>query len=235
MKRIALFILTIICLFSLKINVFALCQDEELNDWAENAKLEFIEDTDAIYEIRDETGKVVETKTIERRFLYILRINPINDNVKVMVKDSISNEEKLAVTDEMYGPNVITSLIHFSDKIYTITIYGSSTSACPNEKLKTITYKVPKYNKYALTGFCTENPQLDVCKINTDNTNVDQEEFDKIVKDTNLKKELEKMSFFEKTLYYIGEYWYYVVIPIIIVVIVYFIMIRMYKKKVNKE
>lgn len=228
MKKINLILFSVLCLFSLSFKVNAACNDEELNKWALNAYVEYEEDADLI----DEDGNVLR----EKEYLYLLHVVPYYEKGKVMVKDSHSNKEYEVEYDELYDSYVLGSYLHMDEKTYTFTFYGSSNSSCPNQKLRTIEYKVPSYNVYSNSRFCLENPLEDICKTNSnDMKDVDDKEF---VDTTNKKEEEQRvanMNFFEKVLYYLKKNWYFIVIPIVLVSAFYVIRIYIYKKKVDKE
>lgn len=228
MKKINLILFSVLCLFSLSFKVNAACNDEELNKWALNAYVEYEEDADLV----DEDGNVLR----EKEYLYLLHLVPYYEKGKVMVKDSHSNKEYEVEYDELYDSYVLGSYLHMDEKTYTFTFYGSSNSSCPNQKLRTIEYKVPSYNVYSNSRFCLENPLEDICKTNSnDMKEVDDKEF---VDTTNKKEEEQRvanMNFFEKALYYLKKNWYFIVIPIVLVSAFYVIRIYVYRKKVDKE
>lgn len=234
MKRIVLFILTIICLFSVKINVFAVCEDDELNDWAETIEIFFQEDYTYSYDSVDENGNEIIKEHIAEYYYKLFVCAPRSD-IDVKVTDSENTKEYSAIKCDFDNSYIVGSDIHFSKKTYNFKIYGNSSSNCPGELLRTLKYTVPAYNKYVGTEFCILNPDVELCQADKDTSNMTEEEVEDYMADITEKNKINSMATSEKILYYIGKYWYYVVIPIIIVSVVYLVRIKLYKKKVEKE
>lgn len=231
MKKIFLLIFTSFCFMSFSLITNATCDDAELNEWAEGAYVEFVQDYEETT-VDDKGNTIVK----EREWAYLLQVHPGIEGVKAVVTNNLDDTKKTyKATEDNKLIMSIGSYIHFDTKKYTINLYGDKGSACEGELLRTITYSVPSYNMYQLTNFCDENPLEDICRMETDTSDVTPEEFDEIVYEYEENEKLSQMNFFEKCLYYIAKYWYYVIIPILLVSIFYIVKIISYKKKVNKE
>ncbi|NLC48407.1 MAG: hypothetical protein GX758_03500 [Tenericutes bacterium] len=230
MKRILLLSLIALSLFFARTNVFAVCEDKELNDWAEDVEILFQEDVSHLYETLDENGNKVLKEYVAEYYYKLLICTPRED-VTVKVTDTENTKEYNAINSDFDNSYIINSYLHFKAKTYTFKIYANDSSSCPGELLKTLKYTVPAYNKYVGTEFCEQNPNEEICQADYDSSKIEEEKIDKIMDSVIEKNKISSMSFFEKALYYVGKYWFYVVIPIIVVAIVYFVKIRVYKKK----
>lgn len=236
MKKVFLLIFTSFCFMSFSLITNAACNDEELNKWADEAVINFIEETGGlVVDNIDDKITVGDIGDTDRKYAYVLLITPDTDKVKAVVTNNLDDEKKTFKYDEDYSTLAIGSYIHFDTKKYTITLYGDENSACPGEKLKVLSYSVPSYNMYQLTDFCDKNPGEDICRIEKDTTDITPEEFEEIIEEQEENIKIEKMSFFEKIAYYVAKYWYYVIIPIVAISLFYIFKIVSYKKKVDKE
>lgn len=226
------FVKTFLCVLSLFIfsdDVFAVCDNDELNDWAEEVNIVF-EQQYAYDEYTDEDGTVIPA--YEPEFSYILHLYPERDDLKVYVTDNLSGKKTEVEFSDMYGTYSVGSYVHFKTKKYTFDIYSADDSkTCPGEKLRTIKYSVPSYNMYSQTIYCSENSNEDICASYTD-LEVNKDEFYEKVDE--LENEKNK-TFIDKALEIVKEYWYFVVIPLLVVSIFYFIKIWKFKKKENED
>lgn len=227
MKKIKFLLFSLLLIFAFSDDVFAVCEDDMLNSWAEEAYIEPVEDEDM--DIYDESGKLLTTH--KKNYHYLLLVYPQIDKVYAKVKDSLTNKEYTVKYDSDFNTIAIGSKIHNTKKKYTITIYGGENSTCPNEKLKTLTYEANPYNKYMTTEYCINNPGDEKCLFNSDAGNMSEEEFKSYVTKQVEKKEVENMSWIAKAWFYIKKYWFYAVIPVILISIFYGITIAIEKKK----
>ncbi len=206
-----------ICIFLPNIN--ASCNDKELNDWAENVKIEFKEVTYS----DDSKG--------EDEFAYILVTTPYNKNVTVKAKDTYSDDFYVVEYDDEYKSNAIGSSIHFEKKKYTIQFYGKGT--CDGELLREIYYSVPSYNLYSDTEFCNleKNKNEDICSRFEDTGDITLDDFKKKVDEINEKGTSGFIKFFKTII----KYWYYAVIPFALVAAIYCYKVFMLKKGQKKK
>lgn len=227
MKKVKYLLFSLLLIFVYSDKVLAICEDDELNDWAEDAEVVAMEDNDM--DIYDESGNLL--KTHKKKYHYLLLVYPQTNLVYAKVRDSITNKEYVVGNDSDFLTIAIGSKIHYEKKKYTITLYGSSDSACPNEKLKTLTYEANPYNKYMINPYCIEYPDDEKCKFDSDAGTMTEEEFNAYVSSRLEAKEVENMSWIAKVWFYIKKYWYYVVIPVVLISIFYGITIFIEKKK----
>lgn len=227
MKKVKFLLFSLMLIFVFSDKVFAVCEDDELNDWAEEAQIEAVEDDDM--DIYDDDGNLL--KAHKKEYYYLLMVYPQTNLVYAKVKDSITNKEYVVNMNTDFNTIVIGSKVHNDKKKYTITLYGTSDSACPNEKLKTLTYEANPYNRYMTTEYCINNPADEKCKFDSDAGTMTEEEFDTYIAKQLEAKEVENMSWIAKVWFYIKKYWYYVVIPVVLISIFYGITIFIEKKK----
>ncbi len=196
-------------------NVKAICNDEELNEWATNVKVLFKEDND----ISD-----------DNKFAYFLSITPMRDDIKIQVTDGTGykTDGKNYESAGIYGLGCYTNI---DAETYIIEIYGNEKSSCNNELLKTLKYTVPPYNDYIKTDYCEKYPEHELCQTFTDATkNIDREEFNDILKEYAQDINGDKLTLSE-VLLKILEYSIYILIPLIIITIIYFVKVKSIKKK----
>ena len=226
MKKIIKSCLILLILMPIIIN--AECKDEDLIEWATKANVEFIEN---MPELEDNL-----------EYAYFFTITPLRKDVKMEVIDvdggkaegkffeyNITLREEYKDKEKFYGVGCYTSE-DLEEEKYTINIYGNENSNCKNELLKTITYTVPRYNRYKKTAICEKYPDHELCQTYTNKT--------KDMSESEFKKELEKYDKKESNddvtskLFNIDiTYIYYVIIPFVIITIIYFIR----KKKIKKK
>lgn len=227
MKKVKFLLFSLMLVFVFSDKVLAVCEDEELNFWLESAHIEAMEDQEM--DIYDESGNLLRTH--QKKYNYLLLVYPELNNVYAKVKDSLTDKEYIVNYDPDFATISIGSMIHNVKKKYTITLYGTSDSACPNEKLKTLTYEANPYNKYMITSYCIEYPYDEKCKFDSDAGTMSEKEFNDYVTKQLETKEVENMSWIAKVWFYIKKYWYYVVIPVVLISIFYGITIFIEKKK----
>ncbi len=221
--RLVLVILMSILVFQPKL--YAVCDDEELNNIAEDLDVTLVEDVEIIGE-----NNTIER---ERNYLYFLSfgesLKGMKNKVKVEVTDSETSEKYEGFYDDFFDTYVIGSLIHFEKKTYNIDVYGGSESKCPGEKIKTITRTVNAYNTYRDTEYCEEHIDEDICAIDYDSSSLDTDGFNNLIEENNQEE-----SLIGNIWSFIKTYWYFVVIPVVVISLFYIVIITIYKKKGSK-
>lgn len=231
MKKTLLLIVTTFCFLTLKSNVFAVCDNNELNDWAEEVSI--------VWELPeiDENAPGGEDGTLGDEtehigYAYLIKLSSYKDNIKVIAKDTENTKEYEVEYDNDLKTYAIASSIHADAKTYTIEIYMKDDApSCPGEKLRTLTYRVPAYNKYINTKYCDQNPKDELCVWFRDpdkNTEVEISKKEEII---NQKNEIDSKTLLSKIFYYLKMYGLYVLIPLVLVSTYYIIKIKKYKKK----
>lgn len=226
-KKVRLLLFALLSILIFQVRLFAVCNDEELNNLAEKINVSLVEDIEIIGEDNN-----VER---EKKYLYLLSfgetLSGMKDKIKIEVTDSISNKKYNATYDDFFDTFVIGSEIHFVPKVYNIIVLGGSNSKCPNEKIKVFSHRVNAYNTYRDTEYCSDHLDEDLCSIDFDSSKFDDEDFANLVK----PNEVPELNFFGKVWNFIKNYWYFVVIPIVVISIFYIVLIVIYKKKGSRE
>src|SRR5574344_181925 len=134
MKKIKILFFFVLCMFDFNASIFAVCNDEELNDWAEKVKISLERDEAASYYVTDENGESTLYQH-EVEYYYKLLICEPRDDIYIKATDSENTKEYDATYSEYDNSFIVGSKIHFSTKNYVIKIYGSSNSSCSGELL----------------------------------------------------------------------------------------------------
>ncbi len=223
-KHIFRFVFSIFLIVSFA-QVKAACNDEELNYWATQTKVEFSESTSIHAE---STG-----------YAYFLSVSPLREDITIKVTDQGGNSDyakkhsyvyyernkngnEELVKKEIYGVGCFTNL---EEETYTVEIYGGDDSSCKNELLKTLTYTVPRYNRMIKNKLCEDYPNHELCKPFTNKTkSMSQSEFEKKIKEDNPTPKPERSLIVKILLYSL-----YVIIPFAIITVVYMIKVKNYK------
>lgn len=231
MKKVLLCVLLVLLSFT-GIKVCATCFDDTLNTWIEKVKIKQVIISD---DYKAPSGVSNEDLS---NYSYLLMLDIPRSDLKVMAKDTYSSSEYEVEYDSNYKNYVIGSEVHFINKVYTITIYmADDATSCAGEKMRTFTYTVPKYNQYHDTSYCEGNPDDENCGMYTEVKDTDK--IDTIIKDDYddmiKKEEYSTLSFIEKAIFVIKEYYLYVLIPVIAISIVYYVIIMITKKRREKK
>lgn len=226
-KKINLLLLVLLFTLIFQPKLFAVCNDDELNNLAEDLNVFLVEDLEIV-------GKDKKVER-ERKYFYLLSfgetLRGMKDKVKVEVTDSESNEKYSGYYDDFFDSYVIGSYIHFEPKTYNITVYGGEKSKCPNEKIKEFSHKVNAYNTYRDTEYCQAHLDEDICSIDYDSSELNHDDFGELINPTITPKP----NFFQKIWNFVKSYWYFVVIPVVVISLFYIVIIFIYKKKGSKE
>ena len=234
MKRAYKLFLIPIILLSLSYKTKAVCNDDDLNNWANKVSLKVVE-----YNPTIEFTKTNDIKLIldQVEAAYLLQLTSQRKDVFVRAVSTYS-EDELKVKDLYYYGYSILAQGHLKEAIYGVNIYGSEDSACPNELLKTIKYKVPAFNGYLHTEYCEKYPNHENCGSHSDTGDKSNDDFLKEMEDYDKKMnpDAEKDKTIWQVLYeIIREYGFYIVVPFLIVTLIYVIKIENVKQKEKEK
>lgn len=230
MKKILLSIITISSMFLFTNNLLAVCNDDELNTWAEDVKIKL-----TMYDqyMTDENGQLYDKDG--DNYAYILTIDPYREDVTVKATDSYDSKLVYKYIAG-YKTNAIGNYTNMKENNYTIKIYGSKDSKCPNELVKEIKYTVEPFNYFSKTEYCEKYPEVDLCAVFKDTSSVTEKEFNTIMEKYDKEHTPEEpVSTKDTILNYIREYGIYIVVPFLIITLIYIIKIEEYKKKEKKK
>lgn len=177
MKRRLQLVLVLLLLFSFS-KVYAACNDSELNAFANGLKIEYKEYSK--YGFTDDKGEKVWTG--ELPYSYLLAFSDTRDDIYAKASTNFDNEVIDGRMIPGYNIYAIGCQNNLTEIVYTVKVFASSNSACPNELLKTVNVKVPPFNMYSLTDLCDSNPTHELCAAHKDTSGVTADEFIKQVK-----------------------------------------------------
>ena len=223
------FIFTFI--FMPKIN--ALCEDKELNSWAEKASI--IKKEYKSTGLVDENGDYVWTGDLS--YAYLLTPSIPRDDIYMTATNSEDSE--VQKSEYIYGYDIIAigEYNNLNEVKFTVNVYGSEKSACPNELIKTQKVIIPPLNKYVTSEFCDKYPEHENCQAYKDTSNISQEEFIKEAEkyDKEHGTEEDDRTYKERLLDDALEYGFYILIPIIVISVYYTIRINKFKKEEREK
>ena len=197
-------ILTILLFFSINPKTQALCSKREILEMKDKAYSITLETQYAKDEYGNDTGNY-------------------DIIIKGLVKDlHIQN----ATTGESYSydnsDNGIITIKNLETNNYTFKVIYK---LCGSENLRTISYKLPKYNEYVNDPLCKElKEQVDICS-RSYQEDLSEEEFQKKIKEyrKNLgikEEEPEPKNLFEKIVKNLIKYYPYIILGIIVLIII---------------
>lgn len=231
MKKIFYLSITfMIALFSFNLNIDALCYDDELNDWAIGAEVEFIHFDRNL--INEKTNRPL-SDTMD--YAYILSVNNSRDDI---VMKATNNYDQNLVWEYIPGHKVwgITNYSAKKTVNYEITFTGAENSACPGEVLKKINYSVEPFNVYYKTEKCQDYPEAPLCTIFKDTSNVTEDEFNKQMDEYIEEHRPDpEPSIFSKILKFFLDYVIYILIPFVAIAVFYKIKINNIKKEERRK
>ena len=170
MKKI-LAILFIVFLYNSNVYAASICDYKEqtaINQKASNIKVSYEVVTETIkFEDMDSTMEVFD-----------ISIFNITEDFYVIVKNNVTEEEKyFSSSDAKDG------VVHFkwtyADNVtnFTIQVFTTDKTSCPDEKYKTIYLTTPRYNTYYNVGTCQDNPDFYLCQKFVTFSEIDEEKF----------------------------------------------------------
>ena len=213
MKKVKKIIICLLVIFSFCTVVKATCNNEELNEWATKVETKFIE--------------IKDVGLDSSEYAYLLTVTPMRDDIRIKVTDVNGATAEAKMLKPSYNEDSILAVgcyTNLEEETYTIQVYGAKGSACSGELLKTLTYTVPRLNRYFKDKRCKDS-DLEICKTFTNSTEkMTQEEFDK--KLTNEENNNNNSGILGKVLKAIVSYGLYVIIPLVIISAIYIIRIK---------
>ena len=224
-----LFVFLILFLFVFTGKIYAECNDEELNNWANRVKIERKEYNASGF--TDDNGKYVWTGSL--KYAYFFAPNIKRDDIYMTATNNVDDEEQQSEYIPGYDVVAIGEYNNLDEIKFTIYVYGGEDSACPNELLKTQKITMPPLNKYVTSEFCDKYPEHENCASYKDTSKISQEEFvkeaEKYDKEHNPENKVETLK--DKILNILLEFGPYILVPFIVISIYYTIKINKFKKE----
>lgn len=170
MKKI-LAIVFAIFLFNMEVSAASLCsykEQTEINQKAANVKVTYEVVTDTVhFEDMDSTMEVFD-----------ISIFNITEELYVIVKNNITREEKTFThSDTVDG--VATFRWTYAESVtnFTIQVYTTNKTSCPDEKFKTFYLTTPRYNEYYDVEVCQELSEFYLCQKFVTFSEISEEKF----------------------------------------------------------
>jgi len=243
MKKI---MLTIISLFLLITSVKAesICTYKEqavINQKAANVKVN--------YDVVEETEQVDKNDGHEEMFLtsYYFKISILNvsEDLYVVVKNNQS-EKEYTYTHEDAEDGVIEFFWLYADEVtnFTIQVYTTDKTSCPDERYKTIYLTTPRYNEFYDMGACQKDPDFYLCQQFVTFGEIKEEQFLKQIEsyrngdvDNSGEqiKDNDDSTISDNIIDFINEYKWYIVGGLCIIFIIILLIDKKNKKKLKKQ
>ena len=216
MRKVNIFIISLILFLSFNNVIQADCNDDELNEWATkiNAKFTINEETEDAYQ-----------------YAYFLGIDDFRDDIKIEVIDGTGNKAKAETFERLNNLYAVGCYTNFEEETYTINVYGNEKSKCSNELLKSIKYTVPRLNRMRHDRLCETYPDHELCQAFTNKTeNMTEDEVHKELEKYDKEitgNEIESKSKIMEILTYLA----YILVPFIVISVVYIVRVKKFKKE----
>ena len=133
------------------------------NDYLTPDKEDGLEPDTSIDEPTDENFD--DEEIISTLSYFDISITNMSDKVYIIVSNNYDEEQKTynysdakdgIISFSWYNIDAVTT--------FTVEIYTSNNTGCPNELQRTITIRTPRYNDYYETAVCKENPNFNLCQ-----------------------------------------------------------------------
>lgn len=230
MKRLNILVLTLF-LFVFIPCVKAECTDADLINWANRVTIE--KRDYSISGFTNDKGEFVWTGGLS--YAYFLAPSEPRKDIYMTATNSFDDETQKSEFFPGYDVIGIGEYTNLSEIKYTVYVYGSEDSKCPNELIKTQKLAVPPLNKYVTTEFCDKYPEHENCTNYKDTSDLDQNKFLEDAKKYEEEQEKAKRSFKEILIDSLKEYSLFVIIPFIIITVYYSVKISKFKKEQSER
>lgn len=235
-KKFLMFLLTIF-LFSANVSAASICSYEEqatLNQKAANIKVK--------YDVVEDLKGVDDLNYVE--YYFNIFITNVTEEFYVVVKNDYNNEEKTYYSNDAVDGIITIKWENIHDVTnFTVLVYTSDNSSCPDEKYKTIYLTTPRYNTFSDLDICSENMDFTYCQKYVTFAEIDENEFfEKIAgyfsqkenSDDKSSNDTENPTFFDKIFNFVDEYKLFFIGGIVIVVAGIIVIYQIRTKKQRK-
>lgn len=238
MKKVFKLLISILCFLPFVMNVKAVCNDKELNDFVEKLEIKFLapskkEDYDAEFLKKHKYNTEFEYAY----FFYLSEKEYKGEGIEKVVELEAydgAGVKGIWKYHESIAKYAVGGYNGVKEEEYKLILKGVSGS-CKGEILKTTSYIVPQFNMYRQTAYCEKYPEHELCARFTDATkDMNDAQFGKAMAE--YERSINPQNNKWKDL--ILKYYAYVlcaVVPAIIVAIYYRRRINRYIKLRNRE
>ena len=220
MKNIRRFVLFTIILILTNLNVYAECNDEDLNAWADKVKSKYV------YNAKTNSDYL---------YAYFIGIDNYRDDIKIEVTDGSGAKAEGRIFEKIDNLYAVGCYTNFEEETYTINIYGNSKSKCSNELLKTLKYTVPRLNRARKDALCEKYKDHELCQPFTNETkDMTTDEVHKILE--KYDKEVTKIPKIKESLWIVVlKYALYILIPFGVIALIYMTKVGKIRKGEKKK
>ncbi len=238
MKKVFKLLLTLLCFLPFMVNVKAVCEDRELNDFVEKLEIKFL----APSKVEDYSKEYLEKHSrdadIEYAYFFYLSESKYKDKgiEEILELEAYDGSDVKGVWKyhESIDKYAVGGYNGVQEEEYKLKIKAVSGS-CKGEILKETTYTVPQFNMYRQTRYCEKYPDHELCARFTNATkDMNDLQFGQAM--AKYEKSLNKQNakFLDLFLKYYG-YVLCAILPAIIVSIYYRRRIRRFIKMRNRD
>lgn len=175
--------------------------------------------------------KKVITNIADDEIYFQIQISSLTNDMYVNVIENEDNTSKNYYYKDTKDGLLKINSYYLYDKIkWTAKIY-SNNNECKRELLKTLSIETPKFNDYYSSNECKKLYVPKYCGFFADTSNINKEEFLKLMKEYEENLNATPMN---KVLKFIINYYLYIIIPIIIIGSIYLIKIIKLKRSRKK-
>ena len=228
MKKKLLLTLATLFLFTIKVEAASICsykEQTEINQLAANVK--------ATYEVVQDTVQFEDMNSTMD--VFNISLFNVTEKIYVVIKNNINNEEKI-ITSNDATEGVASFKWDYAEAVtnFTIQVYTTERTSCPNERYKTIYLTTPRYNEFYDRETCQELTDFYLCQKFVTFSEISEEKFFKQLEsyrngDVNDSGEdiidKDDNSTTDKVFNFIDDYkWYFVggTIVVLVVIIIIF-------------
>lgn len=185
MKKIQIVVLVLICFLVCNISADAACSASDiskLNQMAVNVKPSY-EEAEGILDkgsyVPPDGLSEEELEKYEEKYNYFkIHIANLTEDLYIEVTNDFNKEKKTYSYQDSKDGIVTIDWEDIGEIVnFTITVFSSDKTDCPNTKLTTLYLTTPRYNRYYDYMACSENPDFYLCYKYLTIKNVDENAF----------------------------------------------------------
>lgn len=232
-KLFVIFAAVFLC--SINVSAASICDYKEqtaLNQKAANIKVNYEVVTE-----REEYGEIADSSEV-----FDISIFNVTEDFYIVVKNNINNVEKKYTVDDVQN-GIIKFRWTYATSVtnFTIQVYSTNKTSCPDEKYKTIYLTTPRYNKFYRRETCQNNLEFYLCQKFVTFSEISEDKFlnqlekyrnNKINTEGHEIVEPEKVTLFDKIFEFLDNYKWYIISSGVVILGVIVVIQR---KKMKKQ
>lgn len=236
MKKIVAFIIALLFL-NINVSAASLCSYQEqstINNKAANIKATY--DISMVYHGDEAVG--------HREHFFTISVTNVTEEFYLVIKNDFDNEEVIYRSSDAVNGIITIKWTNVSKVTnFTIQVYTTNKTSCPDERYKTFYLTLPRYNEYYGRSLCIDNPDFYLCKEFVMFDEMDETEF--VAKMVQYKEKQpvsneenpqvdEEKNFMDKVFEFIDTY-KYVLVACVIIIIISVVIIKRIRTKKQRE